>query len=304
MTQDQLLKARVISGHGRHYIVELDDGQTLLAYPRGKRLQACVGDWVDILPQSHAEQAALVHIHPRRTLLYRSDAQRSKLLAANVDQVLLVISGFPMFSSDLLGRALTAAWAANVHPLVILNKIDEPRGLQEARERLLPYSGLDLDILEVSALDPQQIRDTLGSHLNAKTSLLLGQSAMGKSTLLNSLVPDANATTQAHSMALGAGRHTTTATRLYELPTPLKGALIDSPGLQTFGLAHLKTTELIHGFPEFLQDSKTCRFHNCTHLHEPNCVVRQALDETRIHPERYALYERLFSELELANARI
>ena len=300
--KEKSLTARVVSSHGRHYIVELADGQTLLAYPRGKRIQACVGDLVDI-EISGPENAALTGIQPRRTLLYRSNEQRNKLLAANVDQVLLVVSGFPMFSEDLLGRALTAAWAADVTPIIVLNKTDEPEGLEEAREKLKPYTTLGVDILEVSALNSAQIQNLLAPHLEGKSTLLLGQSAMGKSTLLNTLIPEAQAATQSHSLALGAGRHTTTATHLYHLPAPYEGSLIDSPGLQTFGLAHLNEEELVRGFPEFLQEGKSCRFYNCSHLHEPNCVVLEALDQSLIHPQRYALYERLLSEL-AARARI
>ena len=291
---------RVTSAHGRHYMVELKDGNTILCYPRGKRKDACVGDWVDVELQS-SEQAALGAIHERRNLLYRSDDQRTKQFAANVDQLLVVVAGSPMFSEDLLGRALTGAWAAGVIPIIILNKTDQSDGLENARKKLAPYRDLNVEIVEVSALDMVNTRRQIQPILTGKTSLLLGQSAMGKSTLLNTLVPHAQAATQAHSIALGAGRHTTTATRLYHLPEQ-GGDLIDSPGLQTFGLAHLSGEDLKRGFPEFENGKQTCRFYNCTHLHEPGCGVLVDLQSGRIHPDRYALYQRLFAEK--ASARI
>lgn len=291
---------RVTSAHGRHYMVELKDGSTILCYPRGKRKDACVGDWVDVQLQS-SEQAALGAIHERRNLLYRSDDMRTKQFAANVDQLLVVVAGSPMFSEDLLGRALTGAWAAGVVPIIVLNKTDQPDGLETARKKLSPYRDLGTEIIEASALDMVNTRLQIQPRLAGKTSLLLGQSAMGKSTLLNALVPDAQAATQAHSVALGAGRHTTTATRLYHLPEQ-GGDLIDSPGLQTFGLAHLSGEDLKRGFPEFENGKQSCRFYNCTHLHEPGCGVLADLKSGLIHPDRYALYQRLFAEK--ASARI
>ena len=291
---------RVVSSHGRHYGVELEGGQIRLCYPKGKRNEATVGDWVDVT-QEGSNEGVLQKIHPRKNLLYRSDEWRSKLFAANVDQVVVVVAVTPKFSEDLLGRALTGAWAAGVEPLIVLNKIDLVDGLDQARQRLDGYRSLGVTILELSAHDTTQIHEVLLPHLNNKTSLLLGQSAMGKSTLLNTLVPQAQAATQAHSEALGAGKHTTTLTRLYHLPSG-DGHLIDSPGVQAFGLAHLSGEEIVAGFPEFTQHRVNCRFYNCTHQHEPNCGVLAALARGDIDPGRHALYQRLL--LEKASARI
>jgi ribosome biogenesis GTPase len=119
---------------------------------------------------------------------------------------------------------------------------------------------------------------------------------MGKSTLLNALVPDAGALTQEYSQALGAGRHTTTSTRLYHLPN--SGDLIDSPGFQAFGLSHMTQEDIAHGFPDFRKAVESCRFYNCTHRHEPGCGVLAAIEAGSIHPERHALYQRLLAEHE------
>jgi ribosome biogenesis GTPase len=291
---------RVVSSHGRHYGVELEDGQIRLCYPKGKRNEATVGDWVDVT-QEGSNEGALQKIHPRKNLLYRSDEWRSKLFAANVDQVVVVVAVAPKFSEDLLGRALTGAWAAGVEPLIVLNKIDLVDGLAQARQRLDGYRTLGVTILELSAHDTTQIHEVLLPRLDNKTSLLLGQSAMGKSTLLNTLVPEARAATQEHSQALGAGKHTTTLTRLYHLPSG-GGHLIDSPGVQAFGLAHLSGEEVVAGFPEFTPHRVHCRFYNCTHQHEPNCGVLEALARGEIEPGRHALYQRLL--LEKASAKI
>lgn len=288
------VRGRVVSAHGRHYYVELESGQIRHCFPKGKRNEAAVGDWVEVQLQGEQE-GQLVAIEPRRNLLYRSDEWRTKQFAANVDQVLLVVAVKPTFTDDLLGRALAGAWAADIDPIIVLNKIDLSQGLDQARERLKPYRDLGVDILEVSALDDTDIQQKILPLLTHKTTLLLGQSAMGKSTLLNVLVPNARANTQEHSLALDAGKHTTTSTRLYHLPDS-SGDLIDSPGVQAFGLAHLSLEDIERGFPEFTAHKAHCRFYNCTHRREPNCGVLDALARGEIDPRRHALYERLLEE--------
>lgn len=287
-------RGRVISAHGRHYSVELESGSLRHCFPKGKRNEAAVGDWVSVQLQGEHE-GQLTAIEPRRNVLFRSDEWRTKQFAANVDQVLIVVAVEPTFSEDLLGRALAGAWAADVDPVIVLNKTDLHAGLDLARDRLKPYRDLGVSIIEVSALDAKTIQTQLSPLLIGKTSLLLGQSAMGKSTLLNALVPDARATTQAHSVALDAGKHTTTATRLYHLPTG-SGDLIDSPGVQAFGLAHLSGQDIERGFPEFTAHKEHCKFYNCNHLHEPNCGVLAALERGEIEARRHALYQRLLEE--------
>lgn len=287
-------KARIVSAHGRHYFAELDDGEVIKCFPRGKRGGVCVGDWVDISTQGTG--ATIERLHERRNLLYRSDEMRSKQFAANIDQLLIVLASEPMFSEDLTGRALVAAGTAGIEPIIILNKADLP-SVDLARQRLQPLSDLGVKIIETNAMDVAQVRTQLGELLNDKTSLLLGQSAMGKSTLLNALVPEAQAHTQSHSVALGAGRHTTTSTKLYHIPNS-SGKIIDSPGFQSFGLAHLTAEDIVQGFGEFHEAIAHCRFYNCTHRHEPGCGVVAAVEAGSIHSERYAFYKRLLAELE------
>lgn len=287
-------KGQIISAHGRHYFVEMESGEVIKCYPRGKRGGLCVGDWVDISTQG--ERAAIEGLHERKNLLFRSDETRTKQFAANIDQLLIVLASEPMFSEDLTGRALVAARTADIEPLIILNKADL-ESVQLARERLQPLANLGIKIVEINALDPDSVYKHLKPKLAHKTSLLLGQSGMGKSTILNTLVPEAKAHTQAHSEALGTGRHTTTSTKLYHVPST-DAKLIDSPGFQAFGLAHLTPEDIVRGFIEFHDAIQHCRFYNCSHRHEPGCGVVAALEAGDIHPDRYALYKRLLSELE------
>lgn len=295
------LKGRIIASHGRHYVVEFADGTRRQCYARGKKIGAAVGDWVLIAPQGR-DEGSIDTILPRRNLLYRSDEMRSKQFASNVDQLLIVVAVEPTFSDDLTGRALAGAWSADIELLIVLNKTDLHAALHAARERLAPIAALGVPIFELSAKDPAVVRQQLGSRLANRTSLLLGQSGMGKSTLLNALIPEAAAATQEHSVALNMGKHTTTSTRLYHLPEP-GGYLIDSPGFQAFGLYHLSRDDIIRGFPEFSKPIEQCRFYNCTHRNEPGCGVVTALESGQIDALRYALYQRILAENEAAQQR-
>lgn len=297
MTQPEHRQGQVVAAHGRHYMIELADGSLRKCFPRGKRSQAAVGDHVLITP-SGTDEGTINTIQERHNLLYRSDDMRTKQFAANVDQLLIVVATEPSFSDDLAGRALVAAWSAAIAPIIILNKADLTDQLEHARARLAWLHALDVPVIELVATNITETRNTLLPVLHGHCNLLLGQSAMGKSTILNALVPDANAATQEHSQALGAGKHTTTSTRLYRLPAPWRGDIIDSPGFQSFGLHHLEAHEIEQGFPEFDSGPEQCRFHNCSHRHEPGCAVLKRLEQGLVTRQRYDLYTRLLAEHE------
>ena len=285
----------VIAAHGRHYLVAPDDGGAAMqCFPRGKRSEVAVGDRV-LYEWTSADQGVIVEIGERRNLLYRSDQYKSKLFAANLDQLLIVLATEPHFSEDLLGRALVAAEAHELKPLIVLNKIDVEAELAGARARLERYRALGYTVVEVSIkAQPEAAHAILTEHLHGHATLLLGQSGMGKSTLVNLLIPNAEVATREISTALNSGRHTTTFTRLY--PLPEGGALIDSPGFQEFGLHHLTEGRLERAFPEFRPLLAHCRFYNCHHLQEPGCAVLEAVADGRIARTRHALYAQLVHE--------
>ena len=285
----------VIAAHGRHYLVAPEDGGAMLqCFPRGKRSEVAVGDRV-IYESTSADQGVIVEIAERRNLLYRSDQYKSKLFAANLDQLLIVLATEPHFSEDLLGRALVAAEANELKPLIVLNKTDVEVELPGARKRLARYQALGYTVVELSIkTQPEAAHATLEEHLHGHATLLLGQSGMGKSTLVNLVVPNAEVATREISTALNSGRHTTTFTRLYPLPDG--GALIDSPGFQEFGLHHLTEGKLERAFPEFRPLLPNCRFYNCHHLQEPGCAILEAVADGRIAPARHALYAQLVHE--------
>ena len=283
----------VLAAHGRHYVVRTGAGELLTCFTRGKRSEAACGDRVTVEALGD-RQGVITQLGERANLVYRSDAWRRKLLAANVDQMLVMLAAEPSFSEELLGRALVCAEALAVRPLIVLNKIDLTERAAAARARLAPYHELGYRVIEVSVrADPAAARAALLPELDGHATLLLGQSGMGKSSLLNLLVPDADAATREISRALESGKHTTTFSRSYDLrgvAGDVTGALVDTPGFQEFGLAHLTPGQIERAFPELRPCLGGCRFYNCTHLAEPDCAVRAAVAAGTIGARRYALF--------------
>lgn len=281
------MDGRVIAAHGRQYVVELADGSRLSCFPRGKKSEIACGDRVDIQRTSD-DQGVVEAIQPRTSLLYRSNEIRQKLIAANVDQILIVVATEPGFSDELVTRALLAAESEEIEPLIVLNKCDLADKLPAARQRLAILAGLGYRVIELSARDHAE---DLRPWLAGKTSVLIGQSGMGKSTLVNALIPEAQAATREISQALDSGKHTTTHATLYHLDTT--SDLIDSPGLQEFGLGHLDRQEIELAFREFRPYLGQCRFRDCRHHREPGCALTAALAEGRIDAGRFAIYQRI-----------
>ena len=290
----------IVANHGRHFWVETRDRQRVLCHSRGKRSQGVVGDRVQWLPSR--DEGTIEAIEPRRNLFFRSDAFRTKSFAANLDEVLVLIAAEPAFSSQQLSRALIAAEAAGIPPLVILNKSDLTTPHQRAWDWLAPYRAMGYRVLSASLAEagPEQ-RAALLEELRGKTTLVLGPSGAGKSTLINLLVPDAQALTSELSRALRTGKHTTTSTHFYWIDAARTTALIDSPGFQEFGLHHVDPMHLARLMPDLARHVERCRFYNCTHRHEPGCAVTQALQveaaDGPISADRYRIYQELFEEL-------
>lgn len=285
----------VVASHGRHALVETPEGERVLCHPRGKKSEVVVGDRV--LWQASGDEGVIERVEPRRNLLFRQDEWRTKSFAANLDQLLVLVAAAPPFAEAQLARALIAAQAAGIETFIGLNKIDLPEA-EAARMRLAPYRAMGVEVLELALkLDPAGAQATLGSRLAGRTTLLLGPSGMGKSTLINRFVPQAAAQVGEISLALNAGRHTTTATTWYWLDDGRQGALIDSPGFQQFGLRQIEATQLAAFMPDLASTLGGCRFHNCTHRHEPGCSVREAAARGEISASRLRIYEELHEEL-------
>lgn len=285
-----LLNGLVVASYGKRYGVELEDGAELSCVTRGKKTDLACGDRVKVKLTGPSE-GVVEQLEPRSSLLYRSNSFRSKMLAANVSQAVIVLATQPSFYEELLNRCLVACEAASVKAVIVLNKCDLDNA-EDVMSRLQDYAALGYTIQPLSARDDIA---PLRQWLTGETSVLVGQSGMGKSTIVNALLPDKMVRTQEVSTVLDSGKHTTTAAHLYHLDATSK--LIDSPGLQEFGLHHLDGEQLELAFVEFRPYLGKCRFNNCRHLKEPDCAIRAAADAGAILPRRLAYYQQLRQEI-------
>ncbi len=284
--------------------VETADGQLRICHPRGKKSQTVVGDRV--LWQASEDEGTIEKVLPRRNLFYRQDEIRTKSFAANLDQVLVLIAAEPEFSESQLVRALIAAGAEKIRPIIALNKSDLAEPFGRAWERMDVYRAMGYEVLPL-ALKPKSADrkatalEQLLPVMQGKTTLILGPSGSGKSTLINRLIPGAQVLTSEISSALNSGKHTTTSTRLYWLDSSKSTAVIDSPGFQEFGLNHIEPMHLAGLMPDIRAHASACKFYNCSHLHEPGCGVLAALkmagNPPAISASRYKIYSELFAEL-------
>jgi ribosome biogenesis GTPase / thiamine phosphate phosphatase len=275
--------ATVIAAFGRDSLLLTGSGKVLRAKARSRALQPVAGDRVHLLPGGIIEAIA-----PRANELTRATGRRVKVLAANLTQVCVLVACEPSFSDELVCRLLIAAQRAGLPAILALNKIDLHDQCAAARGVLEAFAGIGIPLVEFAG---KYGPGPLQAHLSGQRTVLVGQSGMGKSTLVRTLVPQAEVRIGEISRFLDAGRQTTTAARLYRLEG--EAEIVDTPGVSEFGLGGLPASQIAAGFTEFAGYAGRCRFHDCRHLAEPDCAVRQAAGAGAIHARRLQLYERI-----------
>jgi ribosome biogenesis GTPase len=298
----QLQHGLVVSAHGRHVVVLDAAGGRQRCHLRGRRMDAVVGDAVEWAPSG--DEGVIERIRPRRNEFFRQDAWRTKHFAANLDALLVLVAVEPSWSDAVLVRALVAAASAGIPAWIGLNKTDLAAA-PAARQRLAACAAMGVEIVELSLkAQPGASETALRERLRGRTTLVLGPSGTGKSTLVNLLAPGAAAAVGEISRALQSGRHTTTATTWYPLGSAAgEGALVDSPGFQEFGLHHVAAADLAGLMPDLAAHLGACRFLDCTHRQEPGCAVRAAAEAGEIDATRWRLYGSLYEELALPGRR-
>ena len=292
-------EALVLVSYGSQGVVLLPDGERKRCKFRRKVGRPFCGDRVLV---DRADDASLVveFILPRDNYFVRADErQRQHIIAANLDQVLIVVAAAPLPSRDLMERYLLAVHSLGIEPIIVLNKTDlevaadETAAGAKVLAHMPDYEALGYTVIRTSCKTEPGITG-LKSVLKDRTSILVGQSGVGKSSLINQLLPDLHIQTNALSTATGKGTHTTTSTILYQFTGG--GHLIDSPGVWEYGIWKLENNELAAGFIEFKPWLGECRFNDCVHNTEPDCAIKQAVADGHIREWRYQSYLRLLKQ--------
>lgn len=283
------LEGLVVTRHGQNLVVSDDSGHYTHCLSRQNIGQAVCGDRVVWQPTGD-NQGVVTAILPRDTALIRPNySGEQRALAANISQLVIVLAPEPLPTPYLVDQYLVAAEQIGVNTLIALNKRDlmDEAALAAFAQQFGHYPAIGYPLIEISAKYEHGL-DPLIERLQDQTSILVGQSGVGKSSLINALLPDIEVQVGRLSEASGQGCHTTSATTLYQLPSG--GMLIDSPGVRSFRLGKLALEDLANGFIEFREFLGHCRFSNCSHQHEPGCALQQAVTEGKITAQRLTNY--------------
>ena len=298
--QDEMLgelqQGLVVTRHAKHADVETETGAIYRCNLRRTLKNVVVGDqvsWREGSEQLQGISGVIEAVYPRRNELSRPDYYDGiKVMAANIDQIIIVSAVLPTLSLNIIDRYLVICETANIPALIVLNKVDllSEAERQAVKKQLAIYERIGYETLMLSA-DSGENMAQLHRYLQKGTSIFVGQSGVGKSSLINQLLPEVQALTGEISDISGLGQHTTTASRLYHLP--LGGNLIDSPGIREFGLWHLEPNQITLGYREFQSVLGTCKFRDCKHLNDPGCAIREAVENGLIDAIRFENYHRL-----------
>jgi len=282
----------ILAHFGQASLVEDDNGEVFRCATRRNLPRTVCGDRV-LWQTSNRREGVIVRVLERDTTLVRPDNNsRARPVAANLDQIVVVIACKPSFEYGMLDRYLVAAELIGAKPVVVVNKSDllDTESRAKLEQRLAIYKEVGYSLLFISTRTTDGLKD-LHRQLKSHTSILVGQSGVGKSSLVQALLPDLDIRTGALSQVTGLGRHTTTVTMLYHLPDG--GDLIDSPGVRDFSLSPVPVDQLAKGFREFRPYLGQCRFHNCRHASEPGCAIQDAARSGAIKQRRLANYREL-----------
>ncbi|PJG86261.1 small ribosomal subunit biogenesis GTPase RsgA [Conservatibacter flavescens] len=302
--EDELLgesqEGLVVARYSAHADIEDIQGQVFRCNLRRTLSSLVVGDhviWRQGHENLHGISGVVEAVQPRMNTLSRPDYYDGlKVMAANIDRIVIVSAVVPTLSLNIIDRYLVICETANIPAVLVINKVDLLNDTERkmVEKQLEIYENIGYQTMMLSAKSGENM-ENFTALLSHGTSIFVGQSGVGKSSLVNGILPEVNTPTNAVSEISGLGQHTTTASRLYHLPKG--GALIDSPGIREFGLWHLEREQITKGYREFQYVLGTCKFRDCKHLDDPGCALRQAVEEGKIHAERFENYHRLIASL-------
>ncbi|MFQ1022420.1 small ribosomal subunit biogenesis GTPase RsgA [Avibacterium paragallinarum] len=302
--QDEMLgptqEGTVVTRYSVHADVEDEQGQIYRCNLRRTLSNLVVGDkviWRKGNEQLQGVSGVIEAIHPRKNEITRPDYYDGlKVIAANIDRIIIVSAVVPELSLNIIDRYLVVCENANIPAVILLNKVDllSEEQRQQVETQLKIYQDIGYQTMMISAKTGKHMQD-LTALLSSGTSIFVGQSGVGKSSLINAILPEVNAQVGEVSELSGLGKHTTTSSRLYHLPQG--GDLIDSPGIREFGLWHLNADQITKGYREFQYFLGTCKFRDCKHLNDPGCALKEAVEKGKIHPIRFNNYHNLIESL-------